>query len=566
MRLNRIAVALLTVAALGITLFGPGSADRAAGTSAPSFQPTACPEGVFPADRDVDCGFIRVPEDRTRPNGTRINVAAAVVHATAARPAPDPIVFLAGGPSFGAIAPFSLDLYFAGAPYAENHDLILVDTRGTGTSTPRLGCPELDEASVKAFYTGPSVAINGLPIYRKALGECYSRLVAAGVDPTDYNTAESAADLEDLRRALGVSQWNLLAESADGVLGLTYMRLFPGGIRSSIIDSGMSSNALWVLDVDRGLVAMLDSIFAGCQANVACRAAYPGIRDLFYDKVAELTRTPAMITIPDFQPHQVKVEVDGGALLIDTVNHFYPGDLGFPQGTTFDTLDFAWRVTHGDLVGAYRDWFGTGPVVNEGTDNFLAVGKTMSYVCRDLVSFITPADLAQAARDVPAMASRYLGPDFDLANGYLNTLSPAGCRYWPVGKADPAQHQLVTSAIPTLVLTSKYDVAVPPTAVRRMVPGLSKSTYVELPASAHLQLASYTFGNECTRAIATTFLARPTVKVNTSCVDALPGLDFTPPAAASRDRAPAADVQRLPGWARLLANTRSSSGLTRGPQ
>ena len=32
----------------------------------------------------------------------------------------------------------------------------------------------------------------------------------------------------------------------------------------------------------------------------------------------------------------------------------------------------------------------------------------MSYVCRDLVSFITPADLAEAARDVPAMASRYL--------------------------------------------------------------------------------------------------------------------------------------------------------------
>ena len=71
MRVNRIAVALLTVAALGITLFGPGRADRAAGTPAPSFQPTACPEGVFPADRDVDYGFIRVPEDRTARTGRR---------------------------------------------------------------------------------------------------------------------------------------------------------------------------------------------------------------------------------------------------------------------------------------------------------------------------------------------------------------------------------------------------------------------------------------------------------------------------------------------------------------
>jgi pimeloyl-ACP methyl ester carboxylesterase len=550
MHLNRSANALLTGAILGATTLGLGSTDLAAGTPgvSPAFVRATCPAGVFPADRDVDCGFIRVPEDRSRPNGPQIKVAAALVHATAANPAPDPIVFLAGGPSFGAISPFPLDVYFAGAPYAEDHDVILVDTRGTGTSTPRLGCPELDEAEVKAFYTGPTVNSHALSINRKALGACYARLVAAGVDPADYDTAESAADLEDLRQALGVGQWNLLAESADGVLGLTYMRLFPDGIRSTIVDSGMSSNALWVLDADRGQARILESIFAGCHANLACRDVYPGIRDLFYDKVAQLSRDPVLVTFPDFQPRPIRLDLDGVGLLVDTVHQFYPGDLGFPQGTTHDTLTFMWRATHGDLVGAYRDWFGTGPYENPGADNFVAQGKTMSYLCRDLVSFLTPTDLAQAAHDYPLMASRYLHPDFDLANGWLNPFSPAGCRYWPVGKADPVQHQPVQSAIPTLVLTSKYDVLVPPTAVRPMVPGLSRSTYVELPASAHLQLASYTTGNDCSRAIATAFLARPTAAVDTSCVDALPDLDFTPPTAAPRVRG-LADVQRLPGSA-----------------
>ena len=69
-----------------------------------AFQPAACPSDVFPATAQVECGFVTVPENRTRPNGQMIQVAAAIVHAPAAHPKRDPIVFLDGGPSFGAIA------------------------------------------------------------------------------------------------------------------------------------------------------------------------------------------------------------------------------------------------------------------------------------------------------------------------------------------------------------------------------------------------------------------------------------------------------------------------------
>ena len=40
----------------------------------------------------------------------------------------------------------AVDLYFGGAPYARDRDVVLVDTRGTGLSQPRLGCPEFDRA------------------------------------------------------------------------------------------------------------------------------------------------------------------------------------------------------------------------------------------------------------------------------------------------------------------------------------------------------------------------------------------------------------------------------------
>jgi pimeloyl-ACP methyl ester carboxylesterase len=142
-------------------------------------------------------------------------------------------------------SPTAVDAYFAGASFTADRDLVLVDTRGTGASTPYLGCPELDEAEVTSFYSGPTVNVDALHIYRPALRECRHRLTAQGIDLASYNSAESAADIEALRKALGVERWNLLAASADGTLGLTYMRLFPKGIRRTIIDSGMSTQMLW---------------------------------------------------------------------------------------------------------------------------------------------------------------------------------------------------------------------------------------------------------------------------------------------------------------------------------
>jgi hypothetical protein len=79
------------------------------------FQPEPCPPGIFPSSARVDCGFVAVPENRARPTGRKITVAAAVVHAPSSHPKRDPIVFLDGGPSFGAISSFAVDCYFAGA-------------------------------------------------------------------------------------------------------------------------------------------------------------------------------------------------------------------------------------------------------------------------------------------------------------------------------------------------------------------------------------------------------------------------------------------------------------------
>src|SRR5438105_3013549 len=109
------------VIAIAIGTAAIGSDIPAATAAAPAFHATACPDGVFDSALHVDCGYIRVPEKRSDPGGRTITVAAAIVRASAPHPASDPIVFLDGGPSFGAISSFATDAYFADAPYAADH-------------------------------------------------------------------------------------------------------------------------------------------------------------------------------------------------------------------------------------------------------------------------------------------------------------------------------------------------------------------------------------------------------------------------------------------------------------
>src|SRR5262245_23928574 len=86
----------------------------------------------------VRCVSLTVPLDYAEPDGTKITITAAIVPATTARPAKDPLVVLAGGPGQAAtsMAPW-LESAFKAARRAR--DIVLFDTRGTGLSG-RIDC------------------------------------------------------------------------------------------------------------------------------------------------------------------------------------------------------------------------------------------------------------------------------------------------------------------------------------------------------------------------------------------------------------------------------------------
>ena len=70
----------------------------------PRFEPAPCPklQGAE-ALADASCGYLVVPENRSRPNDRTIRLMVAKYPARSSKKLPDPIVYLAGGP--GDIAP-----------------------------------------------------------------------------------------------------------------------------------------------------------------------------------------------------------------------------------------------------------------------------------------------------------------------------------------------------------------------------------------------------------------------------------------------------------------------------
>jgi pimeloyl-ACP methyl ester carboxylesterase len=89
------------------------------------------------------CGVLTVPEDRTNPGGAAIGLSVAVVPALNRRAEAAPLFLLAGGPGQGATAMY-LSYAAAFARVNRNHDIVLVDQRGTGKSAP-LSCDYPDD-------------------------------------------------------------------------------------------------------------------------------------------------------------------------------------------------------------------------------------------------------------------------------------------------------------------------------------------------------------------------------------------------------------------------------------
>jgi len=106
----------------------------------------------------------------------------------------------------------------------------VLEQRGARMAEPAPECPEIN--GIKGEIAAGRV--RGDATLVEAARGCRASLTA---DLDGYTSAESAEDLDDRRKLLGIEQWTLLGLSYGTRLALTCVRRHPASIRSVVLDS-----------------------------------------------------------------------------------------------------------------------------------------------------------------------------------------------------------------------------------------------------------------------------------------------------------------------------------------
>lgn len=457
----------------------------------PRFEPADC-QFQKPSGYEIECGYLVVPENRSKMEGAQIRLHVAIFKSTNSTPEPDPVVHLVGGPGGSLLDDAEAYLQRGGIAILRKRDYIMFNQRGTYYAEPFLGCPGYTEYQWDLAGQGLSLATRNQLETAFLLG-CQDELLNQGIDLSAYNSAESAADINDLRIVLGYDQINLYGISYGSRLALTMMRDHPDGIRSVILDSVLPPQANLNQDITLNFHRSLKAVFETCAADPSCSLNYPDLESNFYQVVAELNTNPA-----SFMFDEGTVIVDGYAFLDSIFQLLYSVDAIpwipylidqasqglFPETSIFAVPD---RSTWGD-------------------------GMHYSVWCREEASFESQAEAFELAENLPAVLGNYFAGAYDWAV----------CESWQAGVADPIENQAVTSDIPTLVFSGHFDPVTPPAWGRLAAENLANSFTFEFPNMAHGVMRS----NSCARNIGLQFLDDPSTEPDSSCMDNMAPIKF----------------------------------------
>ena len=478
-----------------------GRAAQAATSGA--FEPAACSElrvelggRVVAADSiralsAARCGYLAVPETRSRPTGPTIRLAVAIVPSVSPTPAPDPVVYLAGGPGGSAIggAPAAVD-----AGFNRDRELILMDQRGVGFSKPALFCPESARFVARRVGLVYDAASTGRAQVA-ATGACHRRLAQRGIDLGAYNTTENAADFADLRAALGIAEWDVFGVSYGSDLALTLMREHPEGIRSVILDSVVPPEAVSLGGFWDNAREGFDNLFSACAAQRRCRQRHPNLRRTFTNLVRRLESRPLTTAVrPTEGSPRVKVVLDGGAL----VNWLVAMALGppiYPQVPGW--ID---QLAAGRPSNIAASWASASQQPGSGLQ--------YGVVCSEWVPYEPRSKLLERGRRA---FPRYPGSVLAQAPQIPFTFNE--CRVWDVPKAPAAQREVTRSKIPTLLLSGTFDAVTPPSQARIAARTLRDSTVVAIGGVGHSAVAK----SRCAQRVFASFLSAPSAP-DTECV------------------------------------------------
>ena len=257
------------------------------------------------AQAEGEIATLMVPENRARAGSRLIPLRFVRLRSTAADPG-HPVVYLAGGPGGSAVRNGQGVRFAFFNRLREVGDVILLEQRGAGLSNtlPRCDVPPPEPgATLDRAYFVRSV--------RAELGRCIAFWRGEGVDVAGYNSAESAADLEDLRVALGADKLNLVGLSYGTHLGMAALKRGARVHRAAFAGlEGLDQTVKLPAHFD----AFLERVAAAVRADPVAAAAYPDLTGMMRRVHARLDREPVPLTVKDAAGREVGIRLGAFAV------------------------------------------------------------------------------------------------------------------------------------------------------------------------------------------------------------------------------------------------------------
>ncbi|MGW8251738.1 MAG: alpha/beta fold hydrolase, partial [Anaerolineales bacterium] len=444
-----------------------------------TLQPSACrfalPEDLIQGE-GVDCYYLTVEEQREGgvpdTSGRVIRLAVAVFHPPGGASQPDPVIYLSGGPGVSILEMVRWQYEDMSEPvFAGGRDLILLDQRGVGLSIPALDCPRYDELVLdfldRRVSEQPVDDQQMSRLLLESLGECRDDLSNKS-DLTAYNSAASAADVEDLRKAMGYQQINLWGGSYGTRLALEVMRRYPLSLRSVVLDAVYPPDADLYLEAPANFSRALERLFEACAENAVCSASYPDLRQVYFDTVINLTASPVLREIQNpMTGEKYEAWLDGSTFLGLTFQLLYDSRLRYllPQQI--------YAASQGD----YHDFDLMRGVLIALLD-YSYRGMMFSVQCHEELAFSSMEQFRSLNSEFPELAQMY-------NNVVLGELAYRVCQECGAGVAEADANQPVRSRIPTLLMGGEFDPITPPEWGKHAAETLENGYFFEYPGIGH---------------------------------------------------------------------------------
>ncbi len=437
-----LAVAGLTVGAQASSAATPAGTDATMPVTTGSIAWAKCANPGLTA-AGAQCATVQVPLDHANPGGAKVSIAVSRVRHTVPDSKYQGVMLVnPGGPGGSGLTLSVLGRYVphgAGAAY----DWIGFDPRGVGDSKPALTCiPDYFHGD-RPDYVPTSGEVEQTWLARSAR---YAKACGAngGALLDHMKTTDVAADLDDLRVALGQQKINYYGFSYGTYLGQVYATEYPLRIRRAVFDSNVDprnvfyrSNLNQDVAFERNFGLFLSWV-AKNDATYHLGTTARAVENLYYAKLDELRRTPKAGIGPD--------EWTDAFLSVGYAQFLWPS---YAEG-------FSTYVRTGDIAPIVAQYGGG------GSENGFAVYNAVQ--CTDAP---WPKDFATWRTD---NWNTYEKARFETwSNAWFN----APCLTWPAKAHAPVKVD-GTEVRPILVLGETLDAATPfpgNVEVRKRFPG-----------------------------------------------------------------------------------------------